>query len=214
MSSGKRYKFQGSTFQVVTGFGTPASGITAITNANPAVVTKNAHGLSDGDIIQITGVVGMIELNGGVFVVANSDANTFELAGVDSTNYDAYASAGSIAEATLSGSCEVTGYEGGSGTTTETETETNCGKAIDFGATDPGSVTLSYNRAPNSFQNAIEAARKAVSAIAIKTTIPGSGGVMIDVGVITQVARAAQSGGVWTGGCTLRRTVERVDLAA
>lgn len=213
MSLGKRYKFFGTTFQVVTGFGTPATGLTAITKANPAVVSDVGHGLTTGDVVKLADIVGMTELNDGIFVVETLTADTFALVGVDSTNYDAYVSGGTHALATFSGSCEVTNYQGDSGTTSETETETNCGKAIDFGAPDPGSVTLAYNRAPNAFQTAIEEARKNVTPIAVKTTIPNAGGTMIDLGVVTQVSRGAQSGGTWAGGCTLRRTVDRVDLA-
>lgn len=213
MSLGKRYKFFGTTFSVVTGYGTPVTGIAGITKANPAVVSEVGHGRATGDVVKLEDIVGMTELNDGIFVIEVVDADSFKLLGVDSTNYDAWVSGGSHALATFSASCEVTNYQGDSGSTTETETETNCGKAIDFGAPDPGSVTLAYNRAPNSFQTAIEAARAAVTPIAIKTTIPNSGGTMIDVGVITQVSRGAQSGGTWAGGCTLRRTVDRVDLA-
>jgi hypothetical protein len=121
-------------------------------------------------------------------------------------------SGGSVQKATFSNSCEVTGYQGDSGTTTETETETNCGKAIDFGSPDPGSVSLSYNAAPTDFQEALEAARRAVSTTAIKTTLPNSKGVMIDIGTITQVGRSASAGGMWAGSATLRRITDRVDL--
>lgn len=213
MSAGKRYKFFGTTFQVVTGFGSTTA-ITGITNANPAVVTKTAHGLADGDVVKLSSVVGMLDVNDGLFVVEALTADTFALLGVNSLNYDAYVSGGTFAKATFSASCEVTGYQGDSGATTETETETNCGKSIDFGSPDPGSVTLSYNRAPGAFQTAIQASRQAVTPTAIKTTLPGGGGMMIDLGVITQVGNAAQSGGVWTGSATLRRQVDRVDVAA
>lgn len=56
--------------------------ITAITKANPAVVTSTAHGLSDGMAITITGVVGMTEING-TYYVAGSTANTFNLITLD-----------------------------------------------------------------------------------------------------------------------------------
>lgn len=214
MSKGKRYKFLGSTFQVVTGYAAPVSGITGISKANPAVVSEAGHGRATGDVVKLSDILGMVELNGAVCVVKVLTPDTFELLDVDSTNYDAYISGGTHALAEFSGSCEVTGYQGDSGTTTESETETNCGKAIDFGATDPGSVTLSYNHAPNAFQNAIQAARKSVAITVIKTTIAGAGGVMYDIGTITQVSRGAQSGGNWTGGCTLRRDTDRIDLAA
>ncbi len=68
MSSGKRYKFNGSTFGVQTGFGT-SKAITAITQANPAVVSSTAHGFVEGDAVQISGISGMTQLNGQLFAV-------------------------------------------------------------------------------------------------------------------------------------------------
>lgn len=212
MSQGKRYKFRGSTFQVVTAWGVATTGITAITKANPAVVTKAAHGLVDGDIVKLSAIGGMVELNDQIFVVEQLSTDTFALIGVDSTLYNSFTTAGSFQKATLSGSCEVTNYSGPSGSTSESETETNCGKAVDFGSPDPGSVTLGFHMAPNDFQNALEAARRSVSDIILKTTIAGGGGVMYDKGVITQTQRDGSPSGPWTGGATLRRTVERIDL--
>lgn len=72
--------------------------ITAITKANPAVVTSVAHGFSNGDRVIITGVLGMTEVNNRQFVVANKTADTFELSGVDSSAYTTYTSGGSAAE--------------------------------------------------------------------------------------------------------------------
>lgn len=77
------------------GLNTTTRTITGITQANPAVVTSNAHGYSNGDKVWISGVVGMTELNGREFTVANVAANTFELQSVDSTGYTAYSSGGS-----------------------------------------------------------------------------------------------------------------------
>src|SRR6266478_6086039 len=47
--------------------------ITAITQANPGVITSNAHGYSNGDWIVISGVVGMVLLNGNTFIIAGDD---------------------------------------------------------------------------------------------------------------------------------------------
>jgi Ubiquitin-activating enzyme E1 FCCH domain len=74
-------------------YGSPAT-ITAITKANPGVVTAAAHGFSDGDIVYIAGVVGMTEVNGQYYTVANKDTNTFQLAGVNTSDYTAYTSGG------------------------------------------------------------------------------------------------------------------------
>ena len=73
--------------------------ITGITQANPAVVTSSSHGYSNGDFVTITNVVGMTEVNGKTFKVADKTTNTFELQDVDgndinSSSYTAYSSAG------------------------------------------------------------------------------------------------------------------------
>ena len=73
--------------------------ITAATQANPIVITSNSHGYSNGDHVIISGVVGMTELNGKTFKVADKTTNTFELQTVDGTDinssaYTAYTSGG------------------------------------------------------------------------------------------------------------------------
>lgn len=72
--------------------------ITAITKANPALVTAAAHGFSNGDVIRIAGVLGMTEVNAKTFTVANATADGFELQGVDSSAYSAYTSGGIAAK--------------------------------------------------------------------------------------------------------------------
>lgn len=77
----------------------PLSGaITAITQANPAVVTSTAHGLTNGDKVKITGVNGMTEVNNNVYTVTATTDDTFSLDGVNSSAYTAYASGGTWKE--------------------------------------------------------------------------------------------------------------------
>ena len=71
--------------------------ITAITKANPAVVTATSHGYSNGDEVVISSVGGMTEVNGKRFLVAVKTTNTFELQdkdGVDinSSSFTTYTS--------------------------------------------------------------------------------------------------------------------------
>ena len=75
-----------------------AKTITAITKANPAVVTSNSHGYSNGDHVWIAGIVGMTRLNGRRFTVASSSTNTFALTGENSSNYDTYSSGGTASK--------------------------------------------------------------------------------------------------------------------
>lgn len=81
----------GSTFDLASTYGSAIT-VSAITNANPAVVTATAHGLANGDIIELTS--GWTPINGRLFRIANSDTNTFELEGVDSTDTVRYPAAG------------------------------------------------------------------------------------------------------------------------
>jgi hypothetical protein len=71
----------------------PAATITGISQANPAVVTAS-NNFSNGDIVFISNVAGMTEVNGLTFTVANASATTFELSGIDSTAYTLYTSGG------------------------------------------------------------------------------------------------------------------------
>jgi len=76
--------------------------ISGATAANPVVITASSHGYSNGDEVYITGVVGMTELNGKYYLVANKNTNDFELTDIDGTNingsgYTAYSSAGTAA---------------------------------------------------------------------------------------------------------------------
>jgi hypothetical protein len=73
--------------------------ISGITQANPGVVTYvGADNIANGDLIYITGVVGMTQVNGRVFTVANlnTGANTFQLSGINTTGFGAYVSGGVI----------------------------------------------------------------------------------------------------------------------
>ncbi len=75
--------------------------ITAITKANPAVVTANTHGFSNGDKVLITNVFGMSQVNSNTYLVANKTSNTFELttltgANVNSTAYSTYVTGGQV----------------------------------------------------------------------------------------------------------------------
>lgn len=71
-----------------------AKTISGATQANPVVITATAHGYSNGNVVVIDDVVGMTELNGKEYTVANVTANSFELSGIDGTSFTAYSSGG------------------------------------------------------------------------------------------------------------------------
>lgn len=59
--------------------------ITAVTNATPAVITSTAHGLANGNSVNIMDVAGATGVNGGPFTVYNVAANTFQIMTVTTT---------------------------------------------------------------------------------------------------------------------------------
>lgn len=81
----------GSTVDLAATYGNSVT-ITAISNAATAVVTAAAHGLSDGDYVEITS--GWLGLNGRIFRVDNTTTGTFELEGINTTDTNRYPSGG------------------------------------------------------------------------------------------------------------------------
>lgn len=62
--------------------------ISAITEADPGVITAEAHGYSDGDEIFISDVEGMTELNNKYYLVVYIDADSFSLTDIDGNAID------------------------------------------------------------------------------------------------------------------------------
>lgn len=222
MSAGKSFKFHGSTIAIMTGFSTasPNPQITAITKANPAVVTSAGHGRSNGDAVKLSGIVGMTELNDDLFVVQNKTTDTFELAGVNSTGYGAWSSGGVIDVAEFSNFCELTNYNRAGGTSPDIDTTSLCSDAQEFdvGLPDFGTTQIDYKFAP---QTAIQQAvadyysgDNKGEKMAVKVTLPNSGGVMVQLGRIQQQSEQAGNGTIWTGSIGIRNTGARADFAA
>jgi len=82
-----------------------ATNITGISEATPGVVTTAGHSFTDGQLVKITGVVGMVEVNDQIFKVAAADATTFALtsfadANIATGGYTSWSSGGTIQLAT------------------------------------------------------------------------------------------------------------------
>lgn len=124
-----------------------ADNITAITAANPPVVTAASHGISNGAIVAIASVGGMVELNDRAFVAANVATNTVELKGEDGSGYTAYTSGGTMIAHTMTEVGEVTRVGGFDGTAAEIDVTHLRSRAKEFlqGLQDFGNVTLSLN---------------------------------------------------------------------
>lgn len=218
MSGGKRHKFHGSQFEVLTGFdvASPNPSITAITQTNPPVVTATAHGLDDGDVVRLTSVGGMVEVENGVFVVSVLTADTFELIDVDATGYGAYTSGGEVEKGVFSNFCELTNYNRQGGTSAEIDATSACSVAKEFeiDLPDYGTTQVDYNFAPKTaVQTAVQSFYDSGEITAARVTLPKAGGTMVQLGFIQQTSEQAGNGTIWTGSLTIRNTGRRVDFA-
>jgi hypothetical protein len=220
MPSSKSFKFHGSSIQLLTGFSSdsPSHAITAITQANPAVVTSATHGLSDGDVIKIDGVAGMVEVNDEAFIVEVVDANSFQLVDTDSTGYGAYVSAGGFDVGEFSNMCELTNYNRQGGTSAEIPTTSLCSVAQEYEIDLPdfGTTQIDFKFAPRTaIQEALEVFyRPPQDKMALKITLPNSGGEMVQLGFVQQKSEQAGTGTIWTASATIRNTGPRYDVEA
>jgi len=140
------------TFNVATtgGFsGTQfPTAITAITKANPGVVTIIEHGFTTGDRYYFTDVVGMTEVNGNIYTITVIDEDTFSI--VNTSSFTAYTSGGKVTAITTLTVADTSGIQPGytinspnSNGYTGTQTVT----AV------PSSTTLTISDAPNTIPN-------------------------------------------------------------
>lgn len=218
MSSGKRYKFNGSTIAVLTAFtkNSPSDTIASVTKANPAVVTETAHGRATGDVIKIDAALGMTELNG-VYIIKKLTADTYQLVGVDSSAYGTYTGGGEVYTGVFSNFCELTGYNRSGGSSPEITASTICSTSAEkeVGLPDYGTTQLDYNFAPRTaVQVAISTFYASGDTTATKVMLPNSGGVMVQLGSIQQTSEQASVNGLWTGSLTQLNTGARYDVPA
>jgi len=137
------FNAQGSTLSVHTAAAATKT-ITGITAANPGVVTATSHGYSNGDLVVLASIVGMVELNGRVCRVANVTSNTFELAGVDTSSYTAYASGGTASKLTMAAvaNCRTVGTPAPTAPEIDVTNLSSTAKEYLLGLVDNGSVKV------------------------------------------------------------------------
>lgn len=140
--------------------------ITGITAANPPVVSHSGTDPSEGDIVVLKNIEGMVELNGQAARVANVSAGvSFELEGIDASNYSTFSSGtGEFAVVsaweTISTATDI---QAGDSTPTELDATTLIDKVsqTEYGipGAASGSVTNLYNPANAGMQEVRDATR-------------------------------------------------------
>jgi len=144
---------QGTELAVQGAPGTPVTAtITAISkNDPPSITSTNTY--KDGEIVTISGVVGMTEINGLSGVVGNAQPAGFDLIGVDSTNFTDYVSGGEAESngATFENVCEARSFTGFDGQASEIDVTSMCSTAMEYvpGLQDFGAFNFTMNYVPS-----------------------------------------------------------------
>lgn len=86
----------GSTVGIAAAYGA-AKPVSAISNANPGVVSATAHGFTDGDYIELTS--GWSKLTDRVIRVDDSVTDAFDIEGIDTTSTSTYPPGGGAGSA-------------------------------------------------------------------------------------------------------------------
>lgn len=92
----QKLRYSSGYQEYINTFKTNKIAISDITNASPAVVTTGvSHNLPDKTHIHIAEVGGMIEIEG-IYFINITDITTFQLVGINSSNFNNYTSGGTI----------------------------------------------------------------------------------------------------------------------
>lgn len=132
----------GTKLRIGTASGT-AINITGASKATQCVLTAT-NTLAPGDIIYVSGVSGMTELNNRVFVVGAATGTSITLKGEDSTNYNTYVSGGTATKETMTDIGNVASFSGFDGSAPEIDTTNLDSTAAEYvlGLQDFGSCSL------------------------------------------------------------------------
>jgi hypothetical protein len=76
----------------------PKKSVSAVSTANPTVITSNGHGYSDGDQVVFPSVGPFTALANKVFTVDGATANTFELLGQDGSGFPGFSGTVEVAK--------------------------------------------------------------------------------------------------------------------
>lgn len=216
--SSKSFKWTGSKIFVSLGFGadSPPPGITAISKADPAVVTDAGHALESGDVVSLSGIVGMVELNGKTAIVNVLTNSTFELVGVDSTDYTTYTSGGTYTTALYGNQfCELTSYNRTGSAAPDIDSSSICSteQETERGLPGTGTVELGYKFAPQEqIQARLNALERSGEDFALMVELPKDGGVRVLLGYVTQTGEQSGNGQLWTGTASIKLRAAPYDV--
>jgi hypothetical protein len=107
-------KGRGIRVEIAATFSSPVT-VTGVSKANPGVATATAHGQPNNTVGYFNSVSGMVQLEKQACRVKNQLANSFELQGLNTTQYSDFVSGSFVPVATWQTLAEATSYRFGGG---------------------------------------------------------------------------------------------------
>lgn len=179
-----------------------AKTVTAITLASPGVATSAAHGLANDTVGYWSGVTGMAQLEGQATRVKNQATNTFELQGLNTTNYSAFTAGTFTPVATWVTLAEATSYDIGGGAADKLDVTTllDIVKKEEQGLLPTQNVTMDViaQDTPSAAMLLLESAVQTQGAVVVRITL-GNGAVRVFRGEPSLPGESVSQGAVGTG---------------
>ena len=179
-----------------------AKTVTAVTLASPGVATSASHGMANDTVGYFGTVVGMAQLSYQACRVKNQATNTFELQGLNTTNYSAFTWGTFTPVATWATLSEATSYDisGGASDKLDVTTLLDIVRKEEQGLLPVAAVTLNViaQDTPSAAMLLLESAVQTQGGVVVRITL-GNGAVRIFYGEPSLPGESVSQGAVGTG---------------
>lgn len=179
-----------------------AKTVTAVTLANPGVATSTAHGLANDTVGYWTVTSGMPQLNGQATRVKNQATNTFELQGLDTTNFSTFIAGTFTPVATWQTLAEATSYSIGGGASEKLDVTTllDTTRQEEIGLLPVQNVTMNIiaQDTPSAAMLLLESAVQTQSRVTVRITL-ANGAVRVFRAEPSVPGEDVQQGAIGTG---------------
>lgn len=194
-------KGRGVRVEIAATFGA-AVAVSAVTNASPGVATRTSHGYTNDTVGFFSGVSGMAQLEGQAVRLKNVTANTFELQGLNTTNYSAYTGGNFTPVLTWQTLQEATSYDIGGGAAEKLDVTRllDITKQEEQGLLPVSNVSMNVlaQDTPTAAMLLLENAVQTQSAVVVRITL-GNGAVRVFRAEPSLPGESVQQGQVGTG---------------
>ncbi len=190
---------------------------TAITKANPGVVTSATHGFTNGDVIFMDEVVGMEELDQQIARVAAVSGSDFTLEGINTTNFGTFVSGNAIKVGTWATLAKARSIEQGSASANRLDATVllDTQKQYVFGLSDLPEITIDgLSDIGSAAAQAIINAAKSNATLAFRVTYIGQSAVRLFRGQATLPSETVSVDQLVTSSFSITQTKDRIAYAS